>query len=279
MSEFRREKAVLSLAVARKCEFVTSDTSRPVQVLMSEQAEQSARLMQHVLLIAAGMTCARSLQLPTATGLSMICCSIDPDTQLHAGDDLPLRSDFGHGRHTPQPGGQASHLPPHRPALHEYMSPEQLLQQLEEYESRRRQKDRRPDWLKALIEQVAELFDPLSDVARAGYDCRLDEHGWLVRMYLGTSEIIGGPKDGQIEHASFRLDINRLLTVFESVERLEWYSVSNADREEFDGEIHSLLSLTATAEAGHRIHLELLGSPPRYVPSGVHLTDSGATIS
>ena len=55
MSEFRREKAVLSLAVARKCEFVTSDTSRPVQVLMSEQAEQSARLMQHVLLIAAGL--------------------------------------------------------------------------------------------------------------------------------------------------------------------------------------------------------------------------------
>ena len=168
---------------------------------------------------------------------------------------------------------------PHRPALHEYMSPEQLLQQLEEYESRRRQKDRRPDWLKALIEQVAELFDPLTDVARAGYDCRLDEHGWLIRMYLGTSEIIGGPKDGQIEHASFRLDIHRLLTVFESVERLEWYSVSNADREEFDGEIRSLLSMTATAEAGHRIQLELLGSPPRYVPSGVHLTDSGATIS
>jgi hypothetical protein len=152
------------------------------------------------------------------------------------------------------------------------MSPEELLQQLEEYESRRMRKDRRPKWLKHFIQQVAELFEPLRDVARVGYDCRMDEHGWLIRMYLGTTEIIGGPKDGQIEHAGFRMDVQQLIGSFDSVDRLEWYSVSNDEPQEFDGQLRSLLSLVGTVDEGHRIQLELLASPPKYAPSGLRQT-------
>lgn len=149
------------------------------------------------------------------------------------------------------------------------MSPEELLQQLQEYESRRKPKDRRPKWLQQLIQQLADLFEPLRDVARVGYDCRMDEQGWLIRMYLGTTEIIGGPKDGQIEHASFRLDVQQLLGLFHQVDRLEWYSVTNAEPDEFDGHLRSLLSVVATAENDQRIQLELLASPPRYAPPGL----------
>ncbi|MCH2210026.1 MAG: hypothetical protein MK110_01900 [Fuerstiella sp.] len=152
------------------------------------------------------------------------------------------------------------------------MSPEELLQQLEEYESRRKRKDRRPKWLKHFIQRVAELFEPLRDVARVGYDCRMDEHGWLIRMYLGTTEIIGGPKDGQIEHAGFRMDIRQLIESFGRIDRLEWYSVSNDEPHEFGGQLRSLLSLVGTVDDGHRIQLELLASPPKYIPSGVHRT-------
>jgi len=158
------------------------------------------------------------------------------------------------------------------------MSPEEILQQLENYESRRRLKDRRPDWLRSLIEQVAELFEPLRDVARAGFDCRMVENGWLIRMYLGTSEIIGGPKDGQIEHASFRMDIQRLINMFQNVERLEWYSVSNVEPDDFDGEIRSLLTLSGTVADDHAVQLELLAGPPRYAPPGLHLTAAGPEL-
>lgn len=152
------------------------------------------------------------------------------------------------------------------------MSPEELLQQLEDYESRRKLKDRRPKWLTHLIQQVADLFEPLRDVARVGYDCRMDEQGWLIRMYLGTTEIIGGPKDGQIEHAGFRMNVQALIDLFDQVDRLEWYSVANAEPEDFDGELRSLLSLVGSAGDDHRVQLELLASPPRYAPPGMRNT-------
>ena len=97
------------------------------------------------------------------------------------------------------------------------MSPEDLIQNLEDYRFRRKKKDHRPEWLIELIEDMAELFEPLREVARVGYDCQLTEQGWLVRMYLGTMEIIGGPQDGQIEHASFRMDLRALAHLFDRV--------------------------------------------------------------
>lgn len=155
------------------------------------------------------------------------------------------------------------------------MSPEELLHQLEQYESRRKIRDRRPKWLQHLIQQIADMFEPLRDVARVGYDCRMDEQGWLIRMYLGTTEIIGGPKDGQIEHASFRMDLQQLVALFEQVDRIEWYSVANAEPEEFDGQLRSLLSLVGQVSEGQRVQLELLASPPRYAPTGLR-TSAGA---
>ena len=159
------------------------------------------------------------------------------------------------------------------------MSPEELLQHLAEYESRRTPKDHRPVWLKQLIQQVAGLFEPLRDVARAGYDCRMDEQGWLIRMYLGTTEIIGGPKDGQIEHASFRMDLQQLTEMFEQVDRLEWYSVANVESEDFDGQLRCLLSVVGTVAEGQRIQLELLASPPRYAPPAIVTTGDQASSS
>ena len=159
------------------------------------------------------------------------------------------------------------------------MSPEELLHQLAEYKSRRTPKDRRPLWLKHLIERVAALFEPLRDVARAGYDCRLDEHGWLLRMYLGTTEIIGGPKDGQIEHASFQMDLQQLLALFEQVDRLEWYSVANVEPEDFDGQIRCLLSVVGSVAEGQKVQLELLASPPRYAPPAIQTTPNEESSS
>ena len=155
------------------------------------------------------------------------------------------------------------------------MSPEELIQNLEEFRSLRKKKDHRPDWLIQTIEDIAELFEPLREVARVGYDCQLDENGWLIRMYLGTMEIIGGPKDGQIEHASFRMNLRALEGLFNHVDRMEWYSVGNFETTDYDGPFRSLLSLTGTIVGDHKIQLELLASPPKYAGVGLHKTADG----
>ena len=150
------------------------------------------------------------------------------------------------------------------------MSIEELLQQMEEYKTRREQRDHRPQWLTRFVTSVAELFEPLTDIGRVGYDCQADELGWLVTMYLGTTEIIGGPKDGQIEHASFKIDLSRIVALFRRLDRLEWYSVANTNADQFDETTRSLVSAHGTLDEDQCIRLELLHVPPKYVSPGLN---------
>lgn len=151
------------------------------------------------------------------------------------------------------------------------MSIEELLQQMEDYRARREQRDHRPEWLRRFVISAADMFEPLSNVGRVGYDCQADERGWTVCMYLGTTEIIGGPKDGQIEHAGFVIDIKQLMEMFQQVHRFEWYSLSNENDERFNEATRSLLTIHGDVEDGF-VQLELLACPPKYVAPAIRKT-------
>lgn len=154
------------------------------------------------------------------------------------------------------------------------MSIEELLEQMEQYRLRKEHRDYRPDWLKQFINNAAGLFDPLTDIGRVGYDCRVDEHGWIVCMYLGATEIVGGAMDGHIDHAGFRIDLQKLQSLFCVVNRFEWYSVARGPGDPERNSVRSLLSLhglTGTNE----VKLELLAVPPDFVGPGLHCRPSG----
>jgi hypothetical protein len=106
-----------------------------------------------------------------------------------------------------------------------HLSARHLLQQIESDRSKRTKREIRPDWLTALVERIAELFDPVDEFGRVGFECRLDEEGWFVALYLGAVEIVGGRADGQVECAAFRFDLKSLLDGFTDVDRIEWHVV------------------------------------------------------
>ncbi len=171
------------------------------------------------------------------------------------------------------------------------MSIEELLEQMEQYRLRREHRDYRPDWLKRMIAKAAGVFEPLQDLGRVGYDCRLDERGWTVCMYLGATEVIGGPHDGHIDHASFRVDLRQLQSLFRSVDRLEWYSMADgttagtetrtehltcaAGLPAAGPSIRSLVSVHGTTICGNSLVVELLAVPPDFVGPGLHCRPSG----
>lgn len=149
------------------------------------------------------------------------------------------------------------------------MSIEELLQQMEDYKARRDERDHRPDSLKDFVHQAADVFEPLSSVGRVGYDCQADERGWTVCMYLGTTEILGGPKDGQIEHAGFVIDLKQVMQLFQEVHRFEWYSLSNENDARFNEATRSVLTVHGDVDDAGFVQLELLACPPKYVGPGV----------
>jgi len=155
------------------------------------------------------------------------------------------------------------------------MSIEELLEQMEQYRLRREQRDYRPDWLKGFVGQAAGLFEPLTHIGRVGYDCQVDERGWTVCMYLGTTEIVGGAKDGQIDHAGFRIDLAQLTRLFSSVSRFEWYSVAEPAEKETIRGIRSLISIHGSTPDAEEIRLELFAAPPQHVRPGLHCRPDG----
>ncbi len=155
------------------------------------------------------------------------------------------------------------------------MSIEELLEQMEQYRLRREHRDYRPDWLKQFVHQAAGLFEPLGELGRVGFDCQVDEHGWIVCLYLGATETVGGPLDGHIDHASFRLDLNELQRLFGTVHRMEWYSVANPDSRTAEQTIRSLVSVHGVLTGGNEIKLELMAVPPDFVGPGLHCRPNG----
>ncbi|MEZ6121715.1 MAG: hypothetical protein R3C49_00910 [Planctomycetaceae bacterium] len=149
------------------------------------------------------------------------------------------------------------------------MSIEELLQQMEDFRSRREQRDHRPEWLKTFIRHAADVFEPLSSVGRVGFECQADERGWHVCLYLGTTEIIGGPRDGQIDHAGFVVDMRHVMGLFQSIQRFEWYSVSNQLDDRFQEPIRSVLLVHGTTDDNQSVQLELLASPPTKAGPGI----------
>ncbi len=111
---------------------------------------------------------------------------------------------------------------------HSHIPVQHLIKQVELNRSKRNNRDVRPQWVTCFIEQVAELFEPAADVARVGFDCRLDEDGWNVGLYLGRTELIGGKADGESRHTNFEFDLRALCDRFERIDRFTWTSLPDA---------------------------------------------------
>jgi hypothetical protein len=153
-----------------------------------------------------------------------------------------------------------------------HLSARHLLQQIETDRSKRAKRDIRPEWLTALIECAAELFEPLAEVGRVGFDCRLDEQGWSVSLYLGAVEFVGGKTDGQTQRVGFRFDLKALLEQFTRVDDVSWTVLDHGEGNP-DPVPRSLLSVDGLI-GGNRVRLEVHSSAPGPIGPGLRrLTD------
>ncbi len=105
---------------------------------------------------------------------------------------------------------------------HSHLGARHLLAQIESDRSRRPNRKNQPEWLNSLVEEAAASFEPLTGVARVGYECLPHEGGWTVSMFLGTVEMVGGKSDGQTRRPDFHCDLKHLLEQFSRIDALEW---------------------------------------------------------
>lgn len=143
---------------------------------------------------------------------------------------------------------------------HSHLPVQHLLKQVEIYRSKRSQRDVRPDWLTAFIDAIAELFEPVEDDGRVGFDCHPGEDGWTVGVYLGRTEIVGGPDDGQSRYAGFRFDLLPLLEQFSEIERFRWSAFPDGGEDE-DAALLSFVTIEGCVQ-DQSLRLRICAIPP-----------------
>lgn len=159
------------------------------------------------------------------------------------------------------------------PLSHSHLPVKHLLKQLENYRSTPRNWDIRPGWLTELIERVSGLFDPADDVARVGFECRLTEEAWEVWLFLGKSEIVGGPDDGQTRFANFHFDLLTLMDNFTEVDLVEWNAKPQSGSPE-DGFNGSYLTIFGRIDE-EPLKLLVFAVPPAGVAPGIRTHRNG----
>jgi hypothetical protein len=111
---------------------------------------------------------------------------------------------------------------------HSQLPVQLLIEQAEKLQAERPLRKVRPAWVNDLVNEVAELFDPLSGVARVGYECRLGDSCWEISMFLGKEEFVGGPRDGEFRYVNFNFNLEGLRRFFSRVDRVQWSALPEA---------------------------------------------------
>ena len=101
------------------------------------------------------------------------------------------------------------------------------------------------------------MFEPLTGVARVGYQCDATPDGWEARLYLGSTEIVGGRDDGRERLISFEFDFGRLAAGFTRLDEFRWNVCTTTD-----GGSGSFVTLRGTVDE-NLISLKIYSRPPQ----------------
>ena len=125
-----------------------------------------------------------------------------------------------------------------------------------------------PSWLKALVDDLTECVVPLGFLGQLGYrywepdDPANAADAWQVVVYPTPNEVRGSDaNDGAVFVSGFRLDVGRIIAMFNATEELVWASPANFSRN-LDGPEISLKGRYTTK----KVWLRFFSLPPQDEP-------------
>lgn len=116
-----------------------------------------------------------------------------------------------------------------------------------------------PSWLRWFGNDAARAIT--SEAGKCPIGCHyfhdFENSVWEVSVFVGTTEIVGGPMDGTSFTTSLRLNISEVMNLFDEVDNVSWQSDAVAD----DDDLAQHVSFEGTAR-GHKVWLRVLKESP-----------------
>ncbi len=89
--------------------------------------------------------------------------------------------------------------------------------------------DELPDWLKVLLDLVADCTEVKSPAGPLGVRCGQEQDAWEVTIYPTRVELVGGAADGEVVTPGFTLDLERLREAFTRLDAFDWNALGLHD--------------------------------------------------
>ena len=161
---------------------------------------------------------------------------------------------------------------------HSHLPIRHLLRQVEKHAGRRQAALKIPEWLSTFVQQAADLFEPFHGIARPGYECTHGEDRWEIGMYLGRTELVGGPLDGDQQPVNFRFDLAGLTRLFEPLDMLRWNAFP--DCHVCDDEAMDLSFLVAEGQVkGELVSVQVHAGPPHAAGPALKRYSDGSYVT
>lgn len=158
---------------------------------------------------------------------------------------------------------------------HSHLPIQHLMKQMENYSSEQKNINCRPSWLNSFVDEIAEIFNPIAEVGRVGFDCQFSEEFWEVGLFLGSTEIVGGQRDGQFIAASFQFDLLQLLDRFESVNRFHFNFLDQTKSETSNESPSAYITIEGHLADLELVRLNVYSLPPEEAGPGFRKSHDG----
>ncbi len=124
-----------------------------------------------------------------------------------------------------------------------------------------------PKWLGALATLAAQAFHSQSPLAPVG--CHFHKNDevapaqWEVTLFVSSTEVYGGARDGQCVFSCFMIDLRDLMEAFDVVESCYWQAQTLTD----DDQLGPHVGVEGLFQ-GHSVWLRITAQPPSEFESG-----------
>ena len=118
-----------------------------------------------------------------------------------------------------------------------------------------------PRWINRFTNLITRSLHAAEPLAPVGCHVHLNDEAnrpqWEVTLFLASTEILGGPRDGQVGLSRFMLDLHELLMVFDSTDSFYWQAQPMAE----DDDLGPHIGVEGQFE-GQSVWLRMTAEPP-----------------
>lgn len=131
-----------------------------------------------------------------------------------------------------------------------------------------------PAWLRWLANDAAKVVGgDRTEAAPVGCHFFHDtvQDIWEITLFVMATEVVGGPDDGTHLPSYFQMDLNAIVSLFDTTPQLRWQSDSYAD----DDQLRCHVSAEGIAR-GRDVWMRILQTPPgEFAPGRLYFATEG----